>query len=122
MDKYEVIIYWSKEDNAFIAEAPELPGCIAHGVTHSKALANLKSAMKLWIRTAKDKPVKTFIKYLREVENLPDDGQVAFEEEFIELISKTPNLLADNKKELKSEMFWFIGSLGSFLLAKGGSF
>ena len=47
MDKYEVIIYWSKEDNAFIAEAPELPGCIAHGETHSKALTNLKSAMKL---------------------------------------------------------------------------
>ena len=51
MDKYEVIIYWSKEDNAFIAEAPELPGCIAHGDTHSKALTNLKSAMKLWIKT-----------------------------------------------------------------------
>ena len=54
MDKYEVIIYWSKEDNSFIAEAPELPGCIAHGETHLKALANLKSAMKLWIRTAKE--------------------------------------------------------------------
>ena len=54
MDKYEVIIYWSKEDNSFIAEAPELPGCIAHGETHSKSLANLKSAMKLWIRTAKE--------------------------------------------------------------------
>ena len=54
MDKYEVIIYWSKEDNAFIAEAPELPGCIAHGDTHSKALTNLKSAMKLWIKTAKE--------------------------------------------------------------------
>ncbi len=54
MDKYEVIIYWSKEDNAFMAEAPELPGCIAHGETHSKALTNLKSAMKLWIRTAKE--------------------------------------------------------------------
>ncbi|MCP4261568.1 MAG: type II toxin-antitoxin system HicB family antitoxin [Planctomycetes bacterium] len=54
MDKYEVIIYWSKEDNSFIAEAPELPGCIAHGETHSKSLTNLKSAMKLWIRTAKE--------------------------------------------------------------------
>ena len=50
MDKYEVIIYWSKEDNALIAETPELPGCIAHGETYSKALTNLKSAMKLWIR------------------------------------------------------------------------
>jgi predicted RNase H-like HicB family nuclease len=54
MDKYEVIIYWSKEDNALIAETPELPGCIAHGETHSKALTNPKSAMKLWIRTAKE--------------------------------------------------------------------
>lgn len=54
MDKYEVIIYWSKEDNAFVAEAPELHGCIAHGETYTKALTNLKSAMKLWIRTAKE--------------------------------------------------------------------
>lgn len=54
MDKYEVIIYWSNEDNAYIAEAPELPGCMAHGDTHSKALANLKSAMNLWIQTAKE--------------------------------------------------------------------
>ncbi len=44
MDKYEVIVCWSKEDNAFIAEAPELPGCIAYGETLSKTLTNLKSA------------------------------------------------------------------------------
>ena len=54
MDKYEVIIYWSKDDKVFVAEAPELPGCMAHGETHAKALANLKSAMSLWIKTAKE--------------------------------------------------------------------
>ena len=54
MDKYEIIIYWSEEDQAFIAEAPELPGCMAHGDTHDVALANIKEAMKLWIKTAKE--------------------------------------------------------------------
>jgi predicted RNase H-like HicB family nuclease len=54
MDKYEIIIYWSKDDGAFIAEVPKLPGCMAHGKTHEAALKNVRSAMKLWIRTAKE--------------------------------------------------------------------
>ena len=54
MGKYEIIIYWSEEDGAFIAEAPELPGCVAHGDTHDAALANIKEAMELWIKTAKE--------------------------------------------------------------------
>ena len=45
MDKYEVIIYWSAEDNAFVAEVPELAGCMAHGPSHESALANIKDAM-----------------------------------------------------------------------------
>jgi predicted RNase H-like HicB family nuclease len=52
--KYEIIIYWSGEDEAFIAESPELPGCMAHGSSPEKALANAKSAIKLWIDTAKE--------------------------------------------------------------------
>ena len=52
MDRYEIIIYYSDEDKAFIAEAPELPGCIAHGDSHETALANIKDAMALWIKTA----------------------------------------------------------------------
>jgi len=54
MDRYEIIIYWSNEDRAFIAEVPELPGCMAHGDTQEDALANIKSAMELWINTAKE--------------------------------------------------------------------
>ena len=54
MDKYEVIIFWSDEDNAFICEVPELPGCMAHGDSHESALANIKSAMELWTQTAKE--------------------------------------------------------------------
>ena len=54
MDRYEIIIYWSNEDQAFIGEVPELPGCMAHGATHEEALANIKSAMELWIKTAKE--------------------------------------------------------------------
>ncbi len=54
MDKYEVIIYWSDEDQAFVAEVPELPGCIAHGSTHEEALMNAKMAMQLWMDTARE--------------------------------------------------------------------
>ena len=54
MDKYEIIIYWSEEDRAFIAEAPELPGCMAHGSSHAAALANIKKSVRLWIKTAKE--------------------------------------------------------------------
>lgn len=54
MDKYEIIIYWSPEDDAFVAEVPELPGCLAHGSTHEEALANTHIAMALWIKTAKE--------------------------------------------------------------------
>jgi predicted RNase H-like HicB family nuclease len=54
MYKYEIIIYWSKEDEAFIAEVPELQGCMAHGKTPEKALKNAKDAIKLWIDTAKE--------------------------------------------------------------------
>lgn len=49
---YEVIIYWSAEDQTFIAEAPELPGCMADGATHQEALANLEVIMREWIETA----------------------------------------------------------------------
>ena len=54
MYKYETIIYWSKEDGVFVAEVPELPGCIAHGDTQEEALAKAQEAIKLWIDTAKE--------------------------------------------------------------------
>jgi len=54
MIKYEVIIYWSAEDGAFIAEVPELPGCAAHGMTQEDALRNAQDAIRLWIDTAKE--------------------------------------------------------------------
>jgi predicted RNase H-like HicB family nuclease len=54
MSKYEVIIYWSHEDAAFVAEAPELPGCAAHGPTQEAALASAQEAIRLWIDTAKE--------------------------------------------------------------------
>jgi predicted RNase H-like HicB family nuclease len=54
MDRYEIIIYWSDDDDAFVAEVPELPGCAAHGNTHEDALGNAKTAMQLWIDTAKE--------------------------------------------------------------------
>jgi len=54
MVKYEVIIYWSKEDKAFIAEVPELPGCMADGPTHRKALVNVEVVIKEWIETARE--------------------------------------------------------------------
>ena len=50
--KYEVIIYWSQEDQAFIAEVPELPGCAADGETYQEALQNVEVIMQQWIETA----------------------------------------------------------------------
>jgi predicted RNase H-like HicB family nuclease len=52
MYKYEIIIYWSDEDKAYVAEVPELPGCVAHGDSQELALANAKDAIQLWIDTA----------------------------------------------------------------------
>jgi predicted RNase H-like HicB family nuclease len=52
MHKYEVIIYWSGEDGVFVAEVPELAGCIAHGPTPTDALENAQQAMDLWLETA----------------------------------------------------------------------
>jgi predicted RNase H-like HicB family nuclease len=54
MDRYEVIIYWSEDDQAFIAEVLELPGCMAHGPSHEEALANVRTATTLWIDTARE--------------------------------------------------------------------
>jgi predicted RNase H-like HicB family nuclease len=54
VNKYEVIIYWSEEDQAYIAEVPELPGCLAHGTTQEAALVSVQEAIALWIETAKE--------------------------------------------------------------------
>jgi predicted RNase H-like HicB family nuclease len=54
MIKYEVIIYWSDEDQAFIAEVPELPGCAADGATYQDALANVEVIVQEWIETAQE--------------------------------------------------------------------
>jgi predicted RNase H-like HicB family nuclease len=54
MFKYEVIIYWSDADQAFIAEVPELPGCAADGKTYQGALANVEVVIRQWIESAKE--------------------------------------------------------------------
>jgi predicted RNase H-like HicB family nuclease len=54
MIKYEEIIYWSEEDQAFIAEVPELPGCMADGSTAQEALANAEVIAREWIETARE--------------------------------------------------------------------
>ena len=53
MSKYEIIIYWSNEDEAFIAEVPELPGCMADGESYQEALANAETVIDEWIDTAR---------------------------------------------------------------------
>lgn len=52
--KYELILYWSKQDQVFIAEVPELPGCAADGATYQEAVANVEVAMQEWIETAQE--------------------------------------------------------------------
>ena len=61
MSKYEIIIYWSQADEAFIAEVPELPGCAADGRTYKEALANVEIVIHEWIETAKElgRPIPT---------------------------------------------------------------
>lgn len=54
MHKYEIIIYWSDEDHAFVADVPELPGCMAHGDSPDEALASAQQAIQLWIDTARE--------------------------------------------------------------------
>lgn len=53
MSKYEIIIYWSEEDKAFVAKVPELPGCAADGNTYQEALAHVEIIIQEWIETAK---------------------------------------------------------------------
>jgi predicted RNase H-like HicB family nuclease len=52
--RYEVIIYWSAEDEAFVAEVPELPGCAADGSTYEAAIANVKVVISEWIESAEE--------------------------------------------------------------------
>ncbi|MEK8019737.1 MAG: type II toxin-antitoxin system HicB family antitoxin [Candidatus Parabeggiatoa sp.] len=54
MNKYEIILYWSQEDEAFIAEVPELPGCMADGETYQAALHNVEVIIAEWIETARE--------------------------------------------------------------------
>lgn len=53
MNKYKQIIYWSEEDNRFIVEVPELPGCMADGTTETEALKNAEQVISEWIETAR---------------------------------------------------------------------
>jgi predicted RNase H-like HicB family nuclease len=54
MSRYEIIIYWSQQDDRFIAEVPELPGCMADGKTYSETLRNAEEVMREWIDYAKE--------------------------------------------------------------------
>ena len=54
MHRYEVIIYWSNEDRVYVAEVPELAGCIAHGKSPARALAEAQQAISLWLETARE--------------------------------------------------------------------
>ena len=54
MQRYEIIIFWSNEDEAFIADVPELPGCKAHGSSQKEALEKAQEAIELWLDTARE--------------------------------------------------------------------
>jgi predicted RNase H-like HicB family nuclease len=51
--RYEMIIYWSSEDDAFVVEVPELPGCMADGATYEEAVRNAQTIIAEWIETAR---------------------------------------------------------------------
>lgn len=54
MNRCEIILYWSEEDPVFIAEVPELPGCMAHGETRNEAFQNIQDAMPFWLDTGRE--------------------------------------------------------------------
>ncbi len=54
MYKYQLVMYWDNQDQLFIIEVPELPGCMAHGETQEIALTNIKTAIELWLETAEE--------------------------------------------------------------------
>jgi predicted RNase H-like HicB family nuclease len=54
MSRYEMVIYWSEADEAFIVEVPELPGCMADGATYQEAVANAEQVIQEWVDTAKE--------------------------------------------------------------------
>ena len=53
-NSYEMIIWWSAEDESFVVDVPELPGCMAHGATRQTAIKHAEDAIKFWIKTAKE--------------------------------------------------------------------
>ena len=53
-ESYEMIIWWSQEDDAYVVDVPELPGCMAHGDTRQRAIKNAEDAIKFWVKTAKE--------------------------------------------------------------------
>ena len=61
MNKYELIVYWSEEDNAFLVEVPELPGCMADSGTYQEAVAHAERMIAEWLETARDvgRPIPT---------------------------------------------------------------
>ena len=61
MSKYELILFWSEKDQAFIAEVPELPGCMADGASYAEAVANAEKVIQEWIQTAQEmgRPIPT---------------------------------------------------------------
>ena len=54
MQKYEIVIYWDNQDKIFVADAPALAGCLAHGKTQVDALKNVNQAIELWLETARE--------------------------------------------------------------------
>ncbi len=54
MHRYQIIIFWSNEEGVYVADVPELPGCMAHGKTAASALKNAQQAATLWIETARE--------------------------------------------------------------------
>jgi predicted RNase H-like HicB family nuclease len=58
LNSYEMIIWWSTEDNAYVVDVPELPGCMAHGATRQAAVKNAEDAIRLWIKSAEDDAIR----------------------------------------------------------------
>lgn len=91
MNKYEKIIYWCNEDNCYVVDVPELPGCMAHGSTEIDALNNINDAIELWLEVAKKGNIQSnrnqlYLDHLESKDELKE-GKVKFSSD-IEILTQ----------------------------------
>ena len=109
-DTYTVFVVWSDEDEAFIARAPDLPGCMAHGETRAQALAEIEAAIENWLDTARaigrgiPKP-KHFADYEKELAERVEELQPELEKAITKSLPRLAEHLAEYLAQSEQDVF-----------------